>query len=131
MNEEDIVTQLRQSMPLPNEPSAAVPPPPVFSDEQSSLVQSAINELAILKLGNSLGVVNPDEKTGQYLRFIYETALSTSTDTSYEAVLANVDEYLLRLGLKFREDRFMKLYLWMKLNQERLAIEQEMTNVRR
>lgn len=125
MDEKEIVASLRQNIPesyTPPEPKA----PGVMVDEQSSAIPTSINELGLLKLGNNLGVVSPDEATNGRLRYIYEQVAAVSADSSYEAILDKVNDYLIRLGLKFREDRFMRLYLWLKLNQERIAIDKEM-----
>lgn len=131
MREENIVTRLKAQVPAPAPTPPPLDPPPPQGVEQSAVVPDAANELMLLKLSNELGIEHPDPKTTQRLQFIYETAAASAEDQSYEAILASVNDYLLRLGFKFREDRFMRLYLWMKLNRERVAIEQEMENARR
>jgi len=126
--EDKIVAQLRENIPKPQEPVAPEAPKPAV-DEQSSMVQDAVSELTLLKLGTELGVVYPDTRTTEQLKFIHEQMVSVSSDTSYESILETVRDYLTRLGLRFNEERLGKLYLWLKLNQERMAIEREMANV--
>lgn len=128
MDEQTIVERLGKNVPPPPVPSA-LEAPEVLVDEQSSLPLDPANELALLRLGNMLGVVNADAETSTRLRFVYEQLTAVASDTSNDALMASAEDYLLRLGIKFREDRFMRLYLWLKLNQERQAIEQEMAHV--
>lgn len=125
MDEKQIVDNLRQTIPKQTDPTPPAPPA-VVTDEQSSLVPDAINELTLLKIGDELGLIHPTDESTERLKFIYEQLATVAPDTSFEAVQATIRDYLLRLGLTFREDRFMRLYLWLKLNQERVAIDREL-----
>lgn len=128
MDEQQIAASLRENIPRPEEPIAPPAPQPAV-DEQSSMVSDAVNELALLKLSNELGVVRPDTTANERLKFIHEQLVAVSPDTSYEGILSTLKDYLTRLGLNFHEDRMMRLYLWLKLNQESIAIQREMANV--
>jgi len=125
VDEKDIAARLQGNIPKPAEPTAPEPPKPA-TDEQSSMVQNAVSELTLLKLGTELGVVYHDTRATEQLKFIHEQMVGVSADTSYESILETVKDYLTRLGLRFNEERLGKLYMWLKLNQERMAIEREM-----
>ena len=129
-SEQEIIDELRLRAPTP----ALLAPPviaPTLTDEQSSIIPSEVSELGLLKLGGMLGLERPDDASATRLRFLYEQFAEISPDSSFDAVLGTVKDYLTRLGLLFREDRFMRLYLWVKLNQERQAIDTEIENALR
>lgn len=126
--EDQIVDRLQASVPVPSAPTS--PEASITStDEQSSFVSNAVSELVLLRLGNALGVVNATPESTQQLKFVYEQIAGESPSTSYEAVQNTLEEYMTRLGLTFREDRFMRLYLWLKLNRERFLVNKEMSAV--
>jgi hypothetical protein len=116
MDEQQIVEQLRQNIPQP--PSTPSPnEPDVTTDEQSSFIFDSNAELGLLKLGSELGLAHADEAANDRLKFIYEQMVALAGSNSFDSVLALVNDTLVRLGLKFKEDRFMRLYLWLKVNQ--------------
>lgn len=130
MTEEQIAQKLKQN--LPSEPAPVVPAvAATLTDEQSSITENAVNELGLLKLAHSLGLdfLPSNTESLDRLKFIYEQAAVLSPDNSHDSIMDAVNSLLLRLGFKYDQDKFMKLYLWLKLNQEKTAIEQEMVNL--
>lgn len=129
MEEQKIAQSLLQTVPQRNDEPIAVPPPPPAKDEDSSYVQDAVSELGLLKISNVLGIDRPTGDAQEKLRYIYEEIASRTSDKSQESVLSTLNDYLIRLGFAFREDRFLKLYLWLKLNNEKQALESEMASL--
>lgn len=126
--EEDIAAQLAATVPRNEEQEAPIiAPPPILTNEQSSVVEPVVNELTLFKLGNELGITNPQGKVNDMLRYIYEQ-LHRDGET-YDEVVSSVRDYLTSLGLTFAPDRLIKLHTWLKLNQERRLIEQEMSKI--
>jgi hypothetical protein len=78
--EDQIVARLRENIPKPQEPTAPEAPKPA-TDEQSSMVNDAVNELALLKLGNELGLIRPDTSANEKLKFMVSFLLSPWTLT--------------------------------------------------
>ena len=129
MNEDIIVQQVKQNIPARPEETVTIPAPSPAVDEQSSFVENAVSELGMLKLGNQLGLEYQTEDTTEKLKYIYTQLSEVSGGTSYDDILNTLNDYLTRLGLTYREDRFTKLFLYFKLNQERTAIDREMAQL--
>lgn len=127
MNEEQIAAQLRTNIPQ-DEPVIAPPPTP-STDEQSSEAEAAISELRLFRISQELGIPYPTGETNQMTKFIYEQIANVSPKDDEETIMATIRDYLTRLGLNFAPDRLHKLHLWLKLNQERTLIEQEMSKI--
>lgn len=119
MDEQQIVEQLRQNIPQAPEPSAPAAETPTV-DEQSSFVLDNGTELGLLKLGSELGLTHADDAATERLKFIYKQMAALAGSDKLDSVLALVSDTLTRLGLRFKEDRFMQLYLWLKVNQDML-----------
>ena len=128
MEEEEIAAQLAATVPRNEEQEAPViAPPPILTNEQSSVVDQQVNELTLFKLGNELGISNPQGKVNDMLNYIY-TQLHREGET-YDDVVGSVRNYLTNLGLTFAPDRLIRLYTWLKLSQEHRLIEQEMSRI--
>lgn len=129
MTEEQIAQQLKQNIPTRPEETIVIPAPSPAVDEQSSYVENAVSELGMLKLGNLLGLEYPTDEATEKLKYIYTQLSEISGGTSYDAILSTLNDYLTRLGLNYTPDRFTKLFLYFKLNQERMAIDREMAQI--
>lgn len=129
MTENEIAQQVKQNIPARPEEAVTIPAPNPAVDEQSSFVKNAVSELGMLKLGNQLGLEYQTEDTTEKLKYIYTQLSEVSGGTSYDDILTTLNDYLTRLGLTYREDRFTKLFLYFKLNQERTAIDREMAQL--
>lgn len=124
MDEQTIVEQLKQN--IPDAPiEVGFTPPAVSTDEQSAMVLDTTTELALLKLGTELGLEHPDATTTGRLKYIYDQATALAATQSYESVAAVLNDFMLRLGIRHEPDRFMRLYLWIKLNSDELAARRE------
>jgi len=122
MNEDNIAASL---LPTPvKEPDIVPEPPKPALDEQSSY-DYGINELTLYKMGSLLGIDRPEGKVQDYLKYIYEE-LMPQTQGNMDDTLELLKNYTIKLGISFEPDRLLKLYNWMRLNNERILIEKEM-----
>lgn len=127
--EAKIAQNLLQNVPQKIDEPVAAPPPTPSVDEQSSVAEQAISELRVMRLSQALGIDYPTDEANKMARYVYEQLAQVTAGTDEESVMQTLQDYLTRLGLTFAPDRLFKLHMWLKLNQERMMIEREMSKI--
>jgi len=125
MDEAQIVAKLKSNVPVYADTFVTPKEPEITIDEQSASVPDEISDLELMRLGVELGVAYPSSDHIEMLRFIH----SRISSDNYEKTLGNLNELLLQQGWKFEPDRLRKVWLWLRLNREKQAIEDEINKI--
>lgn len=128
MDEALIAASLQRSIPQPTTEPAPIAAPQLSSDEDSAVTAPEFDEMTMFKINQYFGnVYEPlDKETNDRLRFIWQAAQNLAKSTDWWAVTAKIADLQTMLGLNHDPDKIRKLWLWTRLNQERVGIERQM-----
>jgi len=125
MDEASIAAKLKSTVPVHVDVPVIPKSPEISTDEQSSNIADGVSDLELMRLGVELGVAYPSPEHIDMLRFIH----SQIAGDNYEKTLENLNDVLIQQGWKFEPDRLRKLWIWLRLNREKQAIEDEISKV--
>lgn len=129
MNEEQIAAMVAQNKPQVQEQPVIAPAPKPAIDNQSSMLHDEPSELSLFRLGQSLGIDSPSFESSDKIKFIYDKLASTLENKSEENVLNALFELTNMIGITHEPNKFLRVYQWLRLNEERLAVERAMEQV--
>lgn len=131
MDETEIQAKLQQNIPKADEPTTVVPAQ-IKSDPELTPVDFELDEITQYKLHQHFGedYKEGDQVARQQLGYIYQAVSDRAGTKEYPFVVAKINELKRMLGLNYTDNSRYKLYQWLKLDQNRTKIEQEMNNVK-
>ena len=126
MNEEQIVSRLKQNIPEPTQHTPAVVAPPEPPGVAKDATDNGMDELILYKLTDFFNEDLSSENK-QWLTYIYEQVAKSIGTSEYLDVTTKIAQLLGIAGLNHSERKVYKLYQWIRLDEVRKSTEREMT----